>query len=294
MRASRAVHRCVQPFGAAGELVHATVVWGASFGTMGAAALTAGAFSPWLPFAATHRIVGAPAMAFCLRCTGTRMRLFVDPDFSADTVSVYMQNHISLLDAHVASNAIPTPFCGLMNAWQFHIPIYGWLMRQSRGIPVPSTPGQRTRRLAEAARERAAEGLSILTFPEAHRTRDGKPQPHRSGVYRMAQQAGLPIVPIAVHGLFAINRRGQATFNPGTVTVVIGCQRETRGLTEDALQALRTEMEDWTRRIVESGHVPQGYREVVTWPRREKTEESGAPENGVHRQKPSFCSLQRR
>lgn len=282
MAASRALHRATRPLGKAGDIIHAGAAWSSAFYMMGWGTAMAGLLSPLYNFAQTHRYVGAPAMALALRATGAEMRVFAARGFDPTEVSVFVQNHVSLLDAHVASNAIPQSFCGLMNAWQFNIPIYGWLMRQSRGIAVSPKKGNRAQMLTEEALIRRSEGLSILSFPEGHRTRDGQPQKHRSGIYRMARSAELPIVPIAVHGLYDINRRGQWKFNPGLITVVIGAQRPTAGLSDDELDALRGEVESWMHPIITAAEIPADMREVERWSRNGKMDgnvvrESGAP-----------------
>lgn len=250
-----------------GEAVFSAAVWSAAFATMAGVAGAAALVSPWRPFRATHTRIGAPGMAFCLRLTGTRMRLWVHPEHDPHRPSVYCQNHVSLLDAHVASNALPRPFCGLMNAWQFHIPFYGWLMGMSLGIPVPSRREGRTAVLAQHARERARLGLSILAFPEAHRTRDGCVHRFHRGVLFMARDAGMPVVPVAVRGLREVNGKGRFTFTPGEVSVLIGRPYETEGLGDDDITALAGVLEGDVRAFSERGELPAGAREVQRWPR---------------------------
>jgi 1-acyl-sn-glycerol-3-phosphate acyltransferase len=147
----------------------------------------------------------ARLMAHVTRLAYPRFRVVYAAGFDPTRPSVFCQNHVNFMDAHVACRVIPGPFCGLMLASHFKIPAYGWIMRITSGIPVPSGRGGRTTALMAAARDRIARGLSILVFPEAHRTLDGHVQPFKHGVFYMARDAGAPVVPIAVHGL-----RGQS------------------------------------------------------------------------------------
>lgn len=213
-------------------------VWLVALVWMSSAAALALLLTPLVPFKRSHPYLGAPAMAACVRLTLSRLRVTYDPEFDPERRSVFCQNHVSVLDGHVACGVIPHAFCGLMNHTHFRIPGYGWIMRLARGIPVYPRASGRTAEISEAARERAAYGLSILTFPEAHRTLDGDVREFRRGVFFMARDAGLPVVPVAVRGLYAINRKGSWLFRPGTVDVYVGPQIETEGLSDEQVAEL--------------------------------------------------------
>jgi len=169
--------------------------------------------------------------------TRSRVTPVFDPAFDRERPSVFCFNHVNVLDAHTACASIPQPFVGLMLAWHFKIPGYGWMMKATHGIPVHPGSG-RTEALVREAKARAAEGLSILVFPEAHRTLDGTVGPYKRGMFFMARSAGMPIVPVAVRGMFEVNRKGSFVIVPGDVTVYVGPQIETSGLDDDAIAAL--------------------------------------------------------
>lgn len=211
------------------------------------------------PYQRVHLWVTAPVFASCVPLSLTRLRVHYHPEFEPERRSIYMQNHINLLDGMVASAVIPHAFSGLMNAWQFKIPIYGWLMSMSKGIPVHR--GRRDRVLQEisdAARERKRIGMSVLTFPEGHRTVDGKIRPFRRGVFMMAHSAEMPVVPIAVRGMYEVNRKGSMAFHPGrTVDVFVGPQFDTAGLDDQELGALVDRMHTFMTHCVEHGEWPE-------------------------------------
>jgi 1-acyl-sn-glycerol-3-phosphate acyltransferase len=186
----------------------------------------------------------------------SRFRVIYDPGFDPTRASVFCQNHVNFMDAHVACRVIPGPFCGLMLASHFKIPAYGWIMRITNGIPVPSGRGGRTAALMTAASDRISRGMSILVFPEAHRTRDGHVQPFKHGVFFMARDAGAPVVPIAVHGAYEVNHKGTWLFTRGPVTVWIGPQVETEGLDDEALAVVIAELQADIGKFVDTGIVP--------------------------------------
>ncbi len=202
----------------------------------------------------------APIFKRCVQISLTRLRLHYHPDFDPEERSVFAQNHINLLDGHIASWAIPHAFSGLMNAWQFKIPIYGWLMSLSKGIAVHK--GRRDRVLAqisEAARARKAMGMSVLVFPEGHRSPDGIIHKFRRGVFIMARDADMSMVPVAVKGFYDVNRKGSQIFHPfKTVDVFVGPQFSTAGLSDVEIGEFADRMQEWVRYCVEHGRFPEG------------------------------------
>jgi 1-acyl-sn-glycerol-3-phosphate acyltransferase len=187
------------------------------------------------------RIVGS-----IVRLTLSRVRITVHPDVDWKRVSVFVQNHVTIMDAHVALNVIRGPFCGLENASHLHVPFYGWLMRMGNAIPVHSRSSGRTSEITAAAKERAGRGISVLTFPEGHRTLDGTVRPFKRGAFFMARDAGLPIVPIAVRGLYDVLSKGKWIVNPGTIDVYIGKPRETTGISNEGM----TDFVEETHRVI--------------------------------------------
>lgn len=231
-------------------------VWSAGFVWMSIADLfTAILLLCRVPYTWIHPRVSGKMFGQCLRFGGVKLEVTFDPGFDASRPSVYCSNHTNLFDAHVACATIPHAFGGLMNEWQFKIPIYGWMMRMSQGIGVDrkKKPAEILMHISREARDRAKRGISVLAFPEAHRTRDGRVQPFRQGVFRMARFAKMPLVPFAVRGMFAVNQRGSFIFNPGRVQVYVGPSIETAGLSEKQLQDVSNRMQRQMSHFVDEG-----------------------------------------
>lgn len=89
-----------------------------------------------------------------------------------------------------------------------------------------------------------------MTFPEGKRTRDGKIQYFKKGFFVAGKAAGLPIVPLAVHGLYEINRAKTYVFKPGKIKILVGPQFETANLTEDELKELPKKIQEFMDRFL--------------------------------------------
>lgn len=201
-----------------------------------------------------------PQVGWTLRLTLSRIRFEYDPAFDPRRVSVFIHNHTSMLDAHVACAAIPQPICGLENAAHLNVPGYGWIMRLANAIPVHPKRDKAYGETAAACRERAGRGISILTFPEGHRTLDGKLRSFRRGPFFMARDAGLPIVPIAVRGLYGVLPKGTWVFIPGRISVYVGPQIDVDGRNDDEVEELVEQVRRAMTVFVEHGD------ERVHWP----------------------------
>jgi 1-acyl-sn-glycerol-3-phosphate acyltransferase len=171
--------------------------------------------------------------------SGARVKLESAADFDPGRTCFFMANHVNLFDPFILYCAIPQ----LVRGWEleshFRIPIYGWLMKRFGNVPVPDTRSpkdlKRLWRLTQAA---IHSGVSLIIFPEARRTRDGHIGDFEQGGFRLAQQLGVPIVPVSLVGSFHHFRTGDWILRPTTITVHLHETIETAGLKKEDLPAL--------------------------------------------------------
>jgi 1-acyl-sn-glycerol-3-phosphate acyltransferase len=240
-------------------------VWSICFVTMMLGATLAFLVLPVIPFRKSHKWAGGGALGLCVHYTFNRFRIIYDPDLDRDRYSLYLQNHISLMDGHLACRVIPHSFCGLHNHWHFRVPGYGWIMKLANGIPVYPHKSGRTAEITEAARDRINnKKISILAFPEGTRTTTGEVGEFKRGVFFMARDAGIPIVPLAVHNFYPVNHKGQFSFEIGhNVTIYLGKQIETAGLNDDEVRELAVRVRKLMADFVEHGRLPEDSRAVL-------------------------------
>jgi len=65
-------------------------------------------------------------------------------------------------------------------------------------------------------------GYSVLVFPEGRHTADGKMNPFRAGIGLLANNLGIPVVPMRIRGLFEVKQAGKKFAPPGKICVRIG------------------------------------------------------------------------
>ena len=190
--------------------------------------------------------------AFCRRIVffaGAKVRAVRAPDFDPRRTLFFMVNHVNLFDPFFLYCVIPQYVRGWELESHFKIPAYGWLMKRFGNVPVPDVrrPSD-LKRMWRMTQDAIDSGTSLIIFPEAMRTRDGHLNPFQDGGFRVAQQLGIPIVPVSLVGSFQHHRTGHWMLWPQTVTVVIHETIETKGMTKEDVPALR----DRVRALVEA------------------------------------------
>ena len=181
--------------------------------------------------------------AFCPRIVflaGSRVRAVRAPDFDPKRTCFFMVNHVNLFDPFFLYCVIPQYVRGWELESHFKIPAYGWLMKRFGNVPVPDVrrPSD-LKSMWRMTQDAIDSGTSLIIFPEAMRTRDGHLSPFQDGGFRVAQQLGIPIVPVSLVGSFQHHRTGHWMLWPQTVTVIIHETIETKGMKKDDVPALR-------------------------------------------------------
>ena len=87
-------------------------------------------------------------------------------------------------------------------------------------FPLPREAG--FRESFAFAGETVDRGYSILVFPEGRHTTDGKMLLFRAGIGLLANNLGLPVVPMRIDGLFELKQAGKKFASPGKIRVAIG------------------------------------------------------------------------
>jgi 1-acyl-sn-glycerol-3-phosphate acyltransferase len=116
--------------------------------------------------------------------------------------AVLVANHLSLLDILVLYGLF-RPFKWVAKGELFRVPIVGWNMAINDYVRVWRGDRESVRRMMAHCRRHLARGAPVLVFPEGTRSHDGRLQPFKDGAFRLALDAGCPVVPIAVTGTFA-------------------------------------------------------------------------------------------
>src|SRR4051812_3487523 len=87
-------------------------------------------------------------------------------------------------------------------------------------FPLPREAG--FRRSFTYAGEAVDRGYSVLVFPEGRHTATGEINPFRAGIGLLAQNLGIPVLPMRIDGLYELKQAGRKFAAPHKVSVRIG------------------------------------------------------------------------
>jgi 1-acyl-sn-glycerol-3-phosphate acyltransferase len=180
--------------------------------------------------------------SFCRRIVflaGARVQVVRASAFDPQRTCFFMVNHVNLFDPFILYCAIPQYVRGWELESHFKIPAYGWLMKRFGNVPVPDVrrPSD-LKRMWRLTQDAIDGGTSLIIFPEAKRTRDGHVDVFEEGGFRVAQQLGIPIVPVSLAGSIKHHRTGHWMLWPATITVHLHDVIETKGMTKKDVPAL--------------------------------------------------------
>jgi 1-acyl-sn-glycerol-3-phosphate acyltransferase len=180
--------------------------------------------------------------SFCRRIVflaGARVEVVRASAFDPQRTCFFMVNHVNLFDPFILYCAIPQYVRGWELESHFKIPAYGWLMKRFGNVPVPDVrrPSD-LKRMWRLTQDAIDGGTSLIIFPEAKRTRNGHVDVFEEGGFRVAQQLGIPIVPVSLAGSIKHHRTGHWMLWPATITVYLHDVIETKGMTKKDVPAL--------------------------------------------------------
>ena len=168
-----------------------------------------GAASLTLPFGRRSRLpVRVFARLFCGGLTaalGWKVRVENAPGFEAHRPCVFIANHQSFLDVILFGAAVPPRTVAAGKKEIRRIPIFGWFFAASGNILLDrGNPHQTTVAMRRAAETIRNDRVSVWMMPEGHRNDGRTLLPFRTGAFRLAAEAGVPIVPVVAEPIAAV------------------------------------------------------------------------------------------
>jgi 1-acyl-sn-glycerol-3-phosphate acyltransferase len=151
---------------------------------------------------------------------------------------VVVANHQSFVDILLISH-LPWEMKWLSKKDFFQYPLVGWMMRMAGDIKLYR--GQRDSAIAAmaACRDRLDKRVSVMIFPEGTRSHDGELKAFKSGAFRLAIEAGAPVLPLAVNGAYTALVKGDWRFGVSDAEVRVLDPIDTTGMTLDDVDRLK-------------------------------------------------------
>ncbi|MBR4125782.1 MAG: 1-acyl-sn-glycerol-3-phosphate acyltransferase, partial [Victivallales bacterium] len=124
------------------------------------------------------------------------IRLTVTGEKPGRQPAIYVFNHRSGSDAFLVS-AMRRPMIQAVNGWPLRLPFLGFIARQAGYLDITNLDYPSA---LELVKEHIEHGVSVINFPEGHRSGSKEMLPFQSGAFRMARELGVDLYPGVITG----------------------------------------------------------------------------------------------
>jgi 1-acyl-sn-glycerol-3-phosphate acyltransferase len=140
---------------------------------------------------------------------------------------------------------VPLPIRFLAKKELFRVPVLAQGMRLVGIIEVDrEARGAIHSEVNRQSRDLIEKGRSLIIYAEGTRPRNGVMKPFKKGAFTMAIRAGLPVLPLSIHGSYEAWPPAKPIVRGGLIRVVIDKPVETDGLTSADTGDLRDQVRE--------------------------------------------------
>lgn len=151
---------------------------------------------------------------------------------------VVVANHESFADIILLS-LLPWEMKWLSKVEIMRIPVFGWIMWAARDIPVHRGMAASARAAMARCQRRLDGHTSVMIFPEGTRSPGREMLPFKDGAFRLAIDAGVPILPIALWGTRDAIQKRDWRIGPAHAVARVLEPIPTEGLIHNDIRALK-------------------------------------------------------
>ncbi|MGE0078661.1 MAG: lysophospholipid acyltransferase family protein [Bacteroidales bacterium] len=128
-----------------------------------------------------------------------RIRFEGKENIDKNRVYVIVSNHQSAFDIALLYR-INMHFKWVSKRELIKVPVIGWNLLLNRHILIDRKNVFSSKKLLDEGLKNLRMGSSVFIFPEGTRTPDGRVKRFKEGAFLLAQQAGVPILPLVING----------------------------------------------------------------------------------------------
>ncbi|HKR51347.1 MAG TPA: lysophospholipid acyltransferase family protein [Pseudonocardiaceae bacterium] len=141
--------------------------------------------------------------------------------------AILASNHLAVADSFFLPLVVRRRVTFLAKREYFTTPgLRGWFKRQffsaTGQVPIDRSSGSAAQAALDTGVRLLAAGNLLGIYPEGTRSPDGRLYKGKTGVARMALQAGVPVIPVAMVGTDKVSPMGTKMWRPHPVEVRFG------------------------------------------------------------------------
>ncbi|MCR5861385.1 1-acyl-sn-glycerol-3-phosphate acyltransferase [Flavobacterium sp. J372] len=193
----------------------------------------------------------------------TSKRIINPHNETFDKPAVIIANHTSFLDI-LAVGMLSPKIIYLVSDWVYNSPVFGIGVKLAGFYPV----SQGLEGGVEHLRKKVKQGYSLVIFPEGTRSTTNQIHRFHKGAFYLAEEFGLDIVPIIIHGNSEVLPKGDFIIEDGSIDVHIlpRITADDKSLGENYAARTRN-LTKWFREqfaaIRKAGEGPDYFRRII-------------------------------
>ena len=184
-----------------------------------------------------------------VKTTGVRVRVAGLEHVDSSRSYVVAANHQSIYDIPILFTVLPLQLRIVAKDSLGRIPFLGWHLQRTGHLLIDRKhPGagilKRMAALVRAAR-------SLIVFPEGTRSADGRVGRFKGGIFLLAIDSSLPVLPISVARSRFVMAKGRLMVCPEEVAVTVHAPMATTGISREQAREFAEQVREVVRRGVD-------------------------------------------
>ncbi|KAH3674627.1 hypothetical protein WICMUC_003173 [Wickerhamomyces mucosus] len=181
--------------------------------------------------------------------------------------AIIIGNHQSVLDILILGRIFPKGCSVTSKKSLKYVPFLGWFMSLSGAFFIDRKNTESAKNVLNAGLKNIKDKKrAIFLFAEGKRTYAIEPTllPLKKGAFHMAQQVGIPIIPIVASNLSTVYHYDTLTFESGEIIIRVLDPVPTEGLTKDDITPLSEKVHDeMLQNILEIGYSIPDNKDLI-------------------------------
>ncbi len=214
--------------------------------------ILAAALAKWSPRAAFH--FGTAWSWLLCRVNWTKVTVEGRENAQQGQSYIVMSNHQSHFDILAFYGHWGRQFRWVMKEELRRVPGLGWYCDAGGHVFIDRSSHEKALASLRAATDVLSGGISVMIFPEGTRSRDGRIQGFKKGGFVMAEETGLPILPVSISGSYRVLPGHSFNMLPGRVRITIhepvdpkDYEGDRDGLMQAVRQSILSGLTPWER-----------------------------------------------
>jgi 1-acyl-sn-glycerol-3-phosphate acyltransferase len=169
---------------------------------------------------------------------------------------VLVSNHESHMDVQSIFMSYPKYLRFIAKKELKYVPVVGWVIMSLGMLFVDRSNKDKARESMKKAAEKVRAGVNIISFPEGTRSKTGELKAFKKGLFGLAMDAGVDVIPVAVIGAREVMPAGKLKLRPGPIHVAFGAPINTArfsndvdGLANEAREQILKMREEWRPKL---------------------------------------------